>query len=110
YGSSKVQALVDSDIVVVPFYYVSVGITAVEASFCGKPVVAANVGGLREVVIDGKNGFLCRKGNVDELAEVLEKAFGRWRELKQMGEYGQKFAISRYSALSVGNSIVSVYS
>lgn len=109
YGSSKIQALVDSDLVVVPSYYESFGITVIEAYFCRKPVVASNVGGLRDLVINGKNGFLFSRGKIDELVNVLEEALGKSKDLEQMGEYGQKFANDYYSFRAVENSILSLY-
>ena len=39
-----------------------------------KPVIASKVGGLREAIKDGKNGFLVEPGDVDAIE-------GRWREL-----------------------------
>jgi glycosyltransferase involved in cell wall biosynthesis len=37
----------------------------------GKPVIGANIGGIPELVINGKTGFLFEPGNVDELKEKL---------------------------------------
>ncbi len=41
----------------------------VEAMSCGKPIVATNVGGLKELVTPNKNGYLVEKGNYLKLAE-----------------------------------------
>ncbi len=46
-----------------------------EAMACGLPVVAANVGGMDEIVKDGFNGFLFKPECNEELAENLIKAF-----------------------------------
>ncbi len=43
------------------------GLTVVEANACGAPVVAANVPGLRDSVVDGETGLLYEFGNVDDL-------------------------------------------
>jgi glycosyltransferase involved in cell wall biosynthesis len=43
------------------------GLTVVEANACGIPVVAANVPGLRDSVVDGETGLLYRYGDVDDL-------------------------------------------
>ena len=41
------------------------GIVALEAGSCGLPVVASNIQGLRDAVINGKTGYLVEEGNVD---------------------------------------------
>jgi D-inositol-3-phosphate glycosyltransferase len=47
-----------ADVVVVPSRSESFGLVALEAAACGRPVVAAAVGGLRTIVQDGHTGFL----------------------------------------------------
>ena len=44
------------------------GLTVVEANACGAPVIAANVPGLRDAVIDGKTGLLYAYGDIEDLA------------------------------------------
>jgi len=41
------------------------GIVALEAGSCGLPVVASNIQGIRDAVIDGKTGYLVEEGDVD---------------------------------------------
>jgi D-inositol-3-phosphate glycosyltransferase len=47
-----------ADVCVVPSRTESFGLVALEAAACGRPVVAANVGGLRSLIDDGSTGFL----------------------------------------------------
>jgi glycosyltransferase involved in cell wall biosynthesis len=47
------------------------GLTVVEANACGRCVIAANVQGLRDSVVNGKTGLLYEFGNIRELAEKI---------------------------------------
>lgn len=45
-----------------------------EALACGTPAVATNVGAIRELVIDGKNGFVIENDQLDSLEQTIRKA------------------------------------
>jgi glycosyltransferase involved in cell wall biosynthesis len=59
------------DILVHPSLKEGFGRAVLEAMALGKPVVASKVGGLREIIEDGENGFLVEPGNSMEIAEKL---------------------------------------
>jgi len=58
---------------VCPSVYEPFGIINLEAMACGAPVVASRVGGIKEVVKHGKNGVLVEPGDVDGLAEAMNR-------------------------------------
>lgn len=91
------EILVGADLFVLPSETESFGLAALEALACGVPVIATNVGGLPEVVRDGRDGFLFDVGAVDEMAagaiELLSDA-DRWREFSDAGRKG---ALERFS-------------
>ncbi len=60
-----------ADVVVMPSYYESFGMVALEAMACGTPVVASRVGGLIFTVVDGITGFHVPSGQPEPLAEKL---------------------------------------
>ena len=47
------------------------GITVIEANACGTPVIASNVKGLKDSVVDGNTGWLVKVGNIDDLATKI---------------------------------------
>jgi D-inositol-3-phosphate glycosyltransferase len=60
-----------AEAVVMPSYYESFGMVALEAMACGTPVVASQVGGLAFLVQDGVNGFTVPFGDPQALADRL---------------------------------------
>ena len=60
-----------ADVCVLPSYYESFGLAALEAAACGKPVVASEVGGLPAIVNDGVTGYLVPPKRMDVIAERL---------------------------------------
>jgi len=63
-----------ADIFVQPSLYEPFGITVIEAMACNLPIAASSVGGLKELVISGKNGFLAKPSSPTELASAILKA------------------------------------
>jgi glycogen synthase len=61
----------ECDIFVAPSRFESFGLILIEAMRWGKPVVASDIGGMREVVLQKENGLLAAPGSSEDLAEAL---------------------------------------
>jgi glycosyltransferase involved in cell wall biosynthesis len=68
--------LAGSDVFVMPSRREGLGVAALEAMAAGKPLVASNVGGLGEAVVDGSTGLLVPPDDAVALAAALERLLG----------------------------------
>ncbi|MGH7129552.1 MAG: glycosyltransferase family 4 protein, partial [Planctomycetaceae bacterium] len=71
----------------------------VQAMLCGLPVVVSNVGDLRDLVVNGRNGFLVTPGNADECAAQVAELCSDDARRSRMGEQARSDALR----LSVAN-------
>lgn len=71
----KAKLFAESWVAVQPSTIEGWGITVIEANAAGTPVVASNVKGLRDSVVDGKTGILVKAGQVSEFAAAISKLF-----------------------------------
>jgi len=62
-----------STCIVLPSYREGTSRVLLEAAALGKPIVATDVPGCREIVDNGINGFLCNARDTDDLAEKLNR-------------------------------------
>lgn len=67
----KVERLQRSHVAVCPSLKEGWGLTNVEANACGTLVIASNVPGLKDSVVDGKTGLLFRYGDIEDLAKKI---------------------------------------
>jgi D-inositol-3-phosphate glycosyltransferase len=74
-----------SDVVAVPSYNESFGLVALEAQACGRPVVATDVGGLRQTVLDRYSGLLVKGHDQGEWADALATILDDHDERIRMG-------------------------
>jgi len=73
------------------------GMTAVEASAYGLPVVASRRGGLQEAVEEGVTGLLFESGNAQELADKIMQLMDSLDNYRQMSVAAQKRAFEVFS-------------
>jgi glycosyltransferase involved in cell wall biosynthesis len=76
-----------ADLMVLPSVYDAFGVVVNEAMLCGCVVAASDhVGAARDLIAQGRTGFVYPCGDVEALAGVLLRAFGNPARLKEMGQ------------------------
>lgn len=91
-----------SDILVMPNIKVKgdmegFGIVALEAASCGVPVVASNLEGIRDAVIEGENGFLVEQKNISEFSDKIIELLSNKDLRETIGRRARKVITERFS-------------
>ncbi len=71
--------------------------SVIEAQCCGKPVVATNVGGVRDTLLDGETGFLVQPNDINAMAEKLKLLANNSQLRNEMGSKAKTFAAANFS-------------
>ncbi|MFF4272945.1 glycogen synthase [Streptomyces sp. NPDC001536] len=106
-----IQLLTHAAVFVCPSVYEPLGIVNLEAMACGTPVVASQVGGIPEVVDDGKTGLLVPLDDDFEpaLARALDSVLGDPEGARRMGEAGRERAVGEFGWDAVARRTVRLY-
>ena len=101
--------LAKSHIVCLPSYREGLPKALLEAASCGKPIVATDVPGCREIVREGINGFLVPPRNSTALAEALIKLIANKELRLQMGSRGREIVLRDFTEQKVVAETLALY-
>ena len=95
-----------ADCIVLPSYREGTPRSLLEAAAMAKPIIATNVVGCKEVVVDGVNGFLCEDRSAVDLASKMKemlllsedkrRVMGQNGRLKMEREFDEQLVIQKY--------------
>lgn len=101
---NEVTALLGGcEVFVMPSRSEPFGIAIIEAMACHKPVVACAVGGIPEIVENGKNGILVEPDNPAALADAIENLLKSPERQRAIAENGYMTAHTRFGSESMGS-------
>jgi glycosyltransferase involved in cell wall biosynthesis len=97
------------DVFALPSYEEPFGLVYLEAMAMKKPVVGYASGGAPEVVDHGKSGLLSPPGNIGALAQNIVQLLRDSGARRQMGEYGRRQVVTRFTAQRMADDAADVY-
>jgi glycosyltransferase involved in cell wall biosynthesis len=103
------QAYSQGDLAVVPSRQDNLPQTATEATACGLPVVAFNIGGLPDIVESGVNGYLATPGDSKDLAHGIDLILGNNELRSTMSQNARQKAESLWSPKVVAKQYEEVF-
>lgn len=98
------QCMAQARAVVLPSSSEGLGRVVFEAMACSTPVIGSAVGGIPDLIEDGKTGFLVPPGDEAALAERLRWVMTHPREAQEMGKRARAFAASFFSSAAYVNN------
>jgi glycosyltransferase involved in cell wall biosynthesis len=98
------------DVFVLPSWAESFPYVILEAMSLGRPIVASNVGGVREAVVDGESGLLVPPRDEHALAIALTDLLDDPGRAARMGESAQRRASRQFTLTAMTDGLAGVYS
>ncbi len=86
------------------------GIVGLEAMATGKPVIVSDIPGVREVITDGKEGFLTPPMDIERMAEKIKKLLSNPQLCERMGSMGRKKVETKFNITKIVDDLENVYS
>lgn len=98
-----------ADIFVTTPWYEPFGITPVEAMACARPVIGADVGGIKSTVVDGETGYLIPPRDPSALSDRLALLRANPSLARSMGDEGLRRAFQHYTWRLVAHKAARIY-
>jgi glycosyltransferase involved in cell wall biosynthesis len=102
-------AIAEAHIVALPSWTEGLPRALLEAASSARPVVGTDIPGNREIVIDGKNGFMVPLKNPQALAEALIRLIEDPGLRRRMGECGRKMVLESFTERYVFSQVLELY-
>lgn len=98
-----------ADLVVIPSLREGLGFSAIEAMKVKKPVLVSNTIGLKEIVVNTKNGFSFKVGDSDQLAKEICHCFNNKERLNEIALKGWNYQKNKFTIAQMAKEHLDFY-
>ncbi|MCL6557351.1 MAG: glycosyltransferase family 4 protein, partial [Firmicutes bacterium] len=103
------ELLAQMSVVVLPSLNEALSLSLIESMCLGKPCVASNVGGIKELIEDGKNGLLVKPGDPNELAQKIIFLLKHPGLAQKLGKKAARTVEEKFDARIMAKKITELY-
>ena len=103
------ERFLESDLLVFPSHREGSPMTVLEAMAAGLPVVSTRVGGLPELIDDGRGGYLVSPAAVEELTDAIGRLVADRECARRMGRHNRRICLEKFSFSVVFESLSTIY-
>lgn len=104
-----IQICQNATIQVVPSIYEGLPTVLLEAMACGLPVVATNIGGIRDIISSNVNGLLVPPGSPVKMAKMIEILWTDQSLRKKLGNNARETILKNYTWDKITNNFIHLY-
>jgi glycosyltransferase involved in cell wall biosynthesis len=90
-------------------WYENLPLAIIEAFACGLPVIASNLGAMKELVEHGRTGLLFRPGDVGDLARTMALAWEQPEYMSRLGDHARAEYEAKYTAAANYRQLMDIY-
>ncbi len=109
YQSNVKDYIENADCLILPSYHEGMANVLLEAGALGRPLLASDIAGCREAIDHGKNGFLFKAKDVDDIREKIGLFLRLSLEEKEaMGKYSREFIQRNFERKNVVDRIINI--
>jgi L-malate glycosyltransferase len=109
FRNDAMQFMKHADVLLLPSIIEGLPGVILEAFYCKTPVVAYDVGGIGEVVINSKTGYLVPKGNEGEFADKVLAALNKTPDNEQLVQNAWQLVTNEYLNTNIAGKFLKVY-
>jgi glycosyltransferase involved in cell wall biosynthesis len=109
-GEELFEIIKNSSFTIIPSeWYENCPLSVLESFAFGKPVIGSDLGGIPELIINEKTGFIFEAGNEKKLKEKIEYLYGNKKLIKKMGIEARKDVEFRFDKKNHIEQILKIY-
>lgn len=97
------------DVLLFPSFREGFSLAVLEAMASALPVITSNCSSMPEQITEGKGGFLCRPGDIDQFAEKLNLLSGSTELCRNMGQFNRTKVEAEFSLQTMVNRYKSAF-